>query len=156
MEISDFTFLVSHFTATSYFSPVIFFTSNFFSAHSRLFQQRVSLRNGFFTSNIFGGIRNDSSLCNGVMKSQMTLWINHRGYPALLHFTVIALISMSKFDAIFRDLWKSLEMVFRLYLFGILETQGTEFLFSFRHTCIVNAASLLNKVPTIAQPSISL
>ena len=85
MEISDFTFLVSHFTATSYFSPVIFFTSNFFSAHSRLFQQRVSFRNGFFTSNIFGGIRNDSSLCNGVMKSQMTLWINHRGYPALLH-----------------------------------------------------------------------
>ena len=48
------------------------------------------------------------------MKSQMTLLINHPGYPALLHFALIALISMSKFDAIFLDLCKSPEMVFRL------------------------------------------
>ena len=65
------------------------------------------------------------------MKSRMTLSINRRGYPALLYFALIALISMSKFDAIFVDLCKSPEIGFRLYLFGILETQGTVLLFSF-------------------------
>ena len=37
----------------------------------------------------------------------MTLLIYRRGYPALLYFALIAMISMSKFDAIFRDLCKS-------------------------------------------------
>ena len=59
------------------------------------------------------------------MKSRMALSINRRGYPALLYFALVPLISMSKFDAIFRDLCKYPEIVFRLYLFGILETQGT-------------------------------
>ena len=45
----------------------------------------------------------------------------------MLYFALIALISMSKFDAIFLDLCKSPEKVFRLYLFGILETQGTAY-----------------------------
>ena len=61
----------------------------------------------------------------------MTLSINRHGYPALLYFALIALILMSKFDAIFLDLCKSPEMVFRLYLSEILETQGTAFLFFF-------------------------
>ena len=74
--------------------------------------------------NIFGGIIKDSFLSRGVIKSQMTLSINRRGYPALLYFALIALISMSKFDAIFLDLCKSPEIVFPLYLFGILDTQG--------------------------------
>ena len=64
------------------------------------------------------------------MKSRMTLSINRRGYPTLLYFALIAPISMSKFDAIFQDLCKSPEMVLRLYLSRILETQGTA-LFSF-------------------------
>ena len=72
----------------------------------------------------------------------MTLSINRHGYPALLYFALIAPISMSKFDAIFLDLCKSLEIVFRLYLFRILETQGTTFLFSFRYTCVVTTPSL--------------
>ena len=67
----------------------------------------------------------------------MTLSINRHGYPALLYFALIALISMSKFDAIFLDLYKSPEMVFYLDLFTILETQGTAFLFSFPYTCAV-------------------
>ena len=66
------------------------------------------------------------------MKSRMILSINRRGYPTLLYFALIALISMSKFDAIFLDLCKSPEIVFRLYLFGILETQGTKPVRSFR------------------------
>ena len=65
------------------------------------------------------------------MKSRMALSINRRGYRVLLYFAFIALISMSKFDAIFRDLCKSPEMVFRLYLFRILETQGKVFYFLF-------------------------
>ena len=47
----------------------------------------------------------------------MTLSINHCGYPALLYFALITLIPMSKFDAIFLDLCKYPEMVFRWYLF---------------------------------------
>ena len=61
----------------------------------------------------------------------MTLSINRHGYPALLYFALIALMLMSKFDAIFLDLCKSPEMVFHLYLSEILETQGTAFLFFF-------------------------
>ena len=61
----------------------------------------------------------------------MALSINCRQYPALLYFALIALISMSKFDAIFLDLCKSPEMMCCLYLFGILDTQVTSFLFSF-------------------------
>ena len=61
------------------------------------------------------------------MKSRMTLSINRCGYPALLFFALIALISMPKFDAFFPDLCQSPEMVFCLYLFRILETQGTAF-----------------------------
>ena len=80
------------------------------------------------------------------MKSRMTLSINLRGYPALLYFSLLALISMSKIDAIFLDLCKSPEIVFHLYLFGILETQGTAFLFSFRYTCVVTTPSLLNRI----------
>ena len=49
----------------------------------------------------------------------------------LLYFALVALISMSKFDTIFLDLCKSPETVFRLFLFGILETQGTVSLFFF-------------------------
>ena len=49
------------------------------------------------------------------MKSRMTLSINLRGYLALLYFALIALISMSKFDAIYLDLCKSPEIFFRLY-----------------------------------------
>ena len=79
-------------------------------------------RNGFFTANILSGRINDSSLSKGVIKSRMTLSINRREYLALLYFTLIALISMSRFDAIFLDLCKSPEIVFRLYLFGILDT----------------------------------
>ena len=59
----------------------------------------------------------------------MTLSINRHGYPALLYFALIALILMSNFDAIFLDICKSPEMVFRLYLFEILKTQGTAFFF---------------------------
>ena len=84
-------------------------------------------KNDFFTSNIFGWIIKDSSLSQGVMKSRMTLSINCRGYPALLYFALIALISMSNYDAIFLDLCKSTEMVFRLYILGISETQATAF-----------------------------
>ena len=72
----------------------------------------------------------------------MTLSINRRRYPALLYFALIALISISKFDANFLDLCKSPEMVFRSYLFGILDIQGTAFLFSFRYTCVVATPSL--------------
>ena len=79
------------------------------------------------------------------MKSRMTLSINRRGYPALLYFALIALISMSKFDAVFLDLCKSPEEVFHLYLFGILETQGTAFLFSFRYICVVTTPSLFKR-----------
>ena len=80
------------------------------------------------------------------MKSRMTVSINRRGYSALLYFALIALISMSKFDTIFLDLCKSLEIVFRLYLFGILETQGTAFLFYFRYTCVVTTPSLFKRI----------
>ena len=76
----------------------------------------------------------------------MVLSINRRGYPALLYFTLIAPISLSKFDAIFLDLCKSPEMVFRLSLFGILETQGTAFLFSFSYTCVVTTPSLFKMI----------
>ena len=79
------------------------------------------------------------------MKSRMILSINRRGYPALLYFALIALISMSKFDAVFLDLCKSPDVVFHLYLFGILETQGTAFLFSFRYTCVVTTPSLFKR-----------
>ena len=72
----------------------------------------------------------------------MTLSINRCEDSALLHFALIALISMSKFDAIFLDLCKSPEMVFRLYLFEILDTHGTTFLFSFRYTCVFTTPSL--------------
>ena len=74
-------------------------------------------RNYFLTSNIFGGITNNSSWSKDVIRSQMTLSINHCGYPALLYFALITLIPMSKFDAIFLDLCKYPEMVFRWYLF---------------------------------------
>ena len=80
------------------------------------------------------------------MKSRMTLLINCCGYPALLYFALIALISMWKFDAIFLDLCKSPEIVFCLYLFGILETHGTGFLFSFRYTCVVTTTSLFKRI----------
>ena len=80
---------------------------------------------------------NDSSLCKGVTKSLLPLSINLLGYPALLYFALTALISMSKLDSSFLDLCKFREMVFRLYLFGILETQGTVFLFSFQYTCVI-------------------
>ena len=76
----------------------------------------------------------------------MTLSINRLGYPALLYFPLIALISMSKFDAIFLDLCKSPEIAFHLYLFGILETQGTAFLFSFRYTFVVTTPSLFRMI----------
>ena len=72
--------------------------------------------------------------------------INCRGYPALLYFALIALISMSKFDAVFLDLCKSPEMVFCLDLFGILESQGTTFSFSFRYTCVVTTPSLFKMI----------
>ena len=75
--------------------------------------------------NIFGGMINDCSLSKGVKKPRMTLSINRRGYPALLYFTLIALISMSKFDA------RSAEIVFCLYLIRILETESTSSLFYF-------------------------
>ena len=61
----------------------------------------------------------DSFLSSGVMKSRMTLSINCRRYPALLYFALIALISMSNYDAIFLDLCKSTEMLFCLYILGI-------------------------------------
>ena len=73
----------------------------------------------------------------------MTLSINRRGYPALLYFALIALISMSRFDATFLDLCKSPEMVSRLYLFGILETQGTAY---FWYTCVVTKPSLFKVI----------
>ena len=76
----------------------------------------------------------------------MTLSINRCGYPALLYFALIALILMSKFDAIFLDLCKSREMVLCLYLFRILNTQGTAFLFSFRYTCVVTTTSLFKMI----------
>ena len=76
----------------------------------------------------------------------MTLSINRRGYPALLYFALIALVSMSRFDAIFLDLCKFPEMVSCLYLFGILETQGTAFLFYFWYTCVVTTPSLFKVI----------
>ena len=76
----------------------------------------------------------------------MTLSINRRGYPALLYFALIALISMPKFDAVNLDLCKSPEIVFRLYLFGILDTQGTAFLFSFRYTFVFTTLSLFKMI----------
>ena len=122
---SNFTFLVNHFTAILYLSPVKWW--NFFinRLEAILFCSQYGIynsRNGFFTANILSGRINDSSLSKGVIKSRMTLSINRREYPALLYFTLIALISMSRFDAIFLDLCKSPEIVFRLYLFGILDT----------------------------------
>ena len=73
------------------------------------------------------------------MKSQMTLLINDPGYPALLHFALIALISMSKFDVIFLDLCKSPEMVFRL-------NSRCSFLIFFLYTCVVTTPSLLKMI----------
>ena len=57
--------------------------------------------------------------CNKILNDffDKSLWISSFVVCAL-----IALISMSKFDAIFLDLCKSPEMVFCLYLSGILET----------------------------------
>ena len=95
---------------------------------------------------MFGAIINDSFLSKGVIKSRMTLSINRRGCQALLYFALIALISMSKFDAIFLDLCKSPEIVFRLYLFGILDTQSTALLFSFQFTCVVTIPSLFKLI----------
>ena len=76
----------------------------------------------------------------------MTLSINRCAYPALRCFALIVLILMSKFDAICLDQCKSPEMVFSLYLFGILETQGTAFLYSFRYTCVVTIPSLFKTI----------
>ena len=95
---------------------------------------------------MFGGIINNLSLSKGVIKSQMTLSINRRVYPGLLYFALIALISMSKFDVIFLDLCKSPEIVFSLYLFQILDTQITAFLFSFPYTCVVTTSSLFKMI----------
>ena len=89
---------------------------------------------------------NDSSLSKGVIKSRVTFSINCRGCLVLLCFALIALISMSKFDAIFLDLYKSPEMVFRLYPLGILETQGIAFLFSFQYTCVFTTPSLFKMI----------
>ena len=63
----------------------------------------------------------DWSSSKGAVKSRIALSINGHRYPALLNFAVIALISLSKFDATFRNLCQFTEMVFRLYLFRILE-----------------------------------
>ena len=128
---------VNHFKGTSYLSPVNWW--NYFINRLETISYGISSnRNRFFTANIIVGIINDLSLSKGVIKSRMTLSINRHGYPALLYFALIALILMSKFDAIFLDLCKSPEMVFRLYLSAILETQGTAFLFFFlRYTCVV-------------------
>ena len=63
-----------------------------------------------------------------------------------LYFAFIALILMSNFDAIFLDLCKYPEIMFCLYLFGILETQGTAFLFSFRYTCVVTTPLLFKTI----------
>ena len=82
----------------------------------------------------------------------MELSINHCAYPALLCFALIVLISMSKFDAICLDQCKSPEMVFSLHLFGILETQGTDFLYSFRYTCVVTTP-LLFKMTFVSKKS---
>ena len=95
---------------------------------------------------MFGGIINNLSLSKGVIKSQMTLSINRRVYPGLLYFALIALISMSKFDVIFLDLCKYPEIVFSLYIFQILDTQITAFLFSFRYTCVVTTSSLFKMI----------
>ena len=146
---SDFTFFLNHFTAISYLSPVNWW--NFFinRLEAFLFYSQYGIsnsRNGFFAAYIFGGIINDSCLSKGVIKSWMTLSINRRGYPALLYFALTALILMSKFDTIFRDLCKSPEIVFRLYLFGILDIQGTAFLFSFRYECVVTTPSLFKMI----------
>ena len=146
---SDFTFFANHFTTISYLSHINWwdFFINRLEAISFCSQYGISnSRNGFFTANIFGGIINNSSLSKGLIKSRMTLSINRRGYPALLYFALTALTSMSKFDAILLDLCKSHEMVFRLYLFGILDTQGTVFLFSFRYACVVTTPSLFKMI----------
>ena len=50
----------------------------------------------------------DSFLSEGAVKSGIILLIYCRGYPALLYFVVIVLISVLKFDAIFSDIHKSL------------------------------------------------
>lgn len=119
MEKCDSTFSVNPFTAISYFYPgnwLNFFTNCFgsisFCPH---------FANSFLTPNIYGGIISDWSSSKGAVKSRIALSINGHRYPALLNFAVIALISLSKFDATFRNLYQFTEMVFRLYLFRILE-----------------------------------
>ena len=146
---SDFTFFINHFTAISYFSPLNRWNIFINRLEATLLCSQYSIsnsRNGFVTLNIFGGIINHSSLSKGVMKSWMTLLINRCGYPALLYFALIALISMSKFDPTFWDLCKSPEIVFPLYRFGILETQGTVFLISFPYICVVTTPSLFKMI----------
>ena len=146
---SDFTFFVNHFTAISYFSRANWW--NFFInlVEAILFQSKYGIskgRNSFFTSNIFGRIIDDSSLSKCVIKSRMTLSISRRGYPALMCFALIVLISISKFDSIFLDLCKSTEIVFGLYHFRLLKTQGTAYLFFFWYTCVDTTPSLFKMI----------
>ena len=94
---SDFTFFLNHFTGISYFSPVNWwnFVKNRFETILFCSQYDISgTRNTSFILNIFDGIINDSSSSKSAVKSPITLLINHSGYPALLHFTVIALMSL--------------------------------------------------------------
>ena len=70
-----FTFFVNHFTAISYFSPVNWcnFLINCLETILLCSQYDISnSRNGFLTSNIFGGIINNSSLSK-VVKSLFPL-----------------------------------------------------------------------------------
>ena len=91
---------------------------NRFGAISFCLQYGISnSRNGFFTLNIFCGIIHNSSLSKGAVKSGMTISINRCGYPGLLYFALIGLISLSKFDLFSRDLYKFPEMVFHFHIF---------------------------------------
>ena len=67
--------------------------------------------------------------------------INCRGYPALLYFALIALISMSKFDAIFLDLKSFLNRISLIFFRNFRHPRYNFLIFFsiylwwFRYTC---------------------
>ena len=119
---SDFTFCVNHFTAISYFSHVNWW--NFFINRLEAFSFRSQYgisnsRNGFFTVNILVEQQTINKRWNNKRCSNIS---NDTFYKSLrissfAVFASIALILMSKFDAIFLDLCKFPEMLFCLHLF---------------------------------------
>ena len=91
-------------------------------------------RNGFFISNIFGGIINDLSLSKGVVKSRTT-YLRYIAMGIQLCCYLLWLVwfhyrSLMLFFESMQIPWNSVSLV---YIFGITETQGAAFLSSFRY-----------------------